>query len=451
MSTPNPTTNNRSFGRLGGALVVTAAVAASTFGAAMLAGAQAGQDGPGSEIAIEPAPTTQGVTTIAERPASTVNLPSTLAPTTAPSTTPSTAPTTAPPTTVQSTTSTTQLQSSTCATARYTLTLEPGWFHESCEAFSTAPIPAPGPREFRPEIDASFSNTETYAQAINRINSTMTVITSQPTTVDGQTATVFRLQEEWYDIGERIMYVVDAGDGVFIASVNELVDSDATFADRGAHYIESAAALQQMMLSADIVYVANISNKQATCAAPVYANPTVLNSISFDVTNDGLADTISIVRHDAGTNLLVDAGPVVGVLEGKPSFADITAPAEIAAVDLDADGVSEIIASFATGAYTTSYEAFFLDAGCTVSRIGGPAQPQIEVGASVQNVVSFTCSYGFHGTVDFDEVVSSYVDASGQWETTTTTFRYSNGAWTDMGSFMVTGPNPPALDGLGSC
>lgn len=338
----------------------------------------------------------------------------------------------------------------TCTKPGYTVTVPTGWFHDECEPFSPAAILPPGPYEFRPEINLSYDNNETYAQAIIRINSTLTVLSSSPATVDGRTATVFVLEEEWFDVGQRTLYVVDGGgSGVFFASGNELVDSGAVVTDRAAHYKQTLVTLDAMMASVEVTYSAPVQKTQPVCIAPSFNNPVTGPSIQADVDGDGQVDTIDMVRHTAGASLVVDAGINGFYLGDFTDAGSAHVSNEIIAVDLDASGTMEILASAQSGAAGNNYESFLLS-GCDLSPIGG-ASPAVVQRASVTNVNSFECSFGAHGNVQLDTDESIYNNGSGDYTHTGETFQFNGTNWVSLGSNNSTSANPVQLAGPSSC
>jgi len=141
-----------------------------------------------------------------------------------------------------------------CVASRYTMTIPDDWFSEDCTIFSPFEIPPTGEREYRPEIDLFFTTSERYGEAFDRVNAELDVVSYTTFYIDGQIASVFTLSEEWYAVGERTVYVVDAGDGVLFASANELIDTEPV-TDLHAHYETSVEALHEMMASSSIEFV----------------------------------------------------------------------------------------------------------------------------------------------------------------------------------------------------
>ncbi len=439
LPTGGTTTMSSFFGTFGPWIAGAVAITALLVGASTLAGDPSGGTnlGPVDQATSTTEPSTERApsTTESVSPSTTIETPDTLAPT----------PTVAP---TSSTVPTTTAAATTCTATGYTVTVPAGWSHENCVQFSPAAIPAPGPFEFRPEIDLAYSTSLDYATAVAQTNANLTVLSSTTTTVDGLAATIFVIEEEWYDVGQRTVYIVDGGAGVFYASGNELVDSGATFTDRAAHYAATLVELDAMMATVDVAYVAPKA-PTTTCIAPTLVNPVNGPSVQADLDGDGQLDTVQMIHHDSGVSLVVDAGPN-GVYSGGFVAADAPHVSnDIVVVDLDYNGVSEILASAQSGPAGNTYESFQLS-GCDLEPIGGGV-PALIQRASVTNTNSFECSFSIHGNVQLDEVASVYNNTTSEFDIEISTYQLTGGAWELLGSTTITDVNPMQLTGPTSC
>ncbi len=402
-----------------------------------------------------------GDTVVADEPTTTTavenDTETSLAPTTSapsePATTEPLVETTAPETTLATTeptaetTTVEQAAPSTCTGNRYSVTLPSGWFEQTCTIFSPIPINIPGEAEYRPEIDMSFTTAELYPAALARINSTMTVLSQTATTVDGLPATLFVIEEEWFDVGLRSVFVVDAGDGVFFASANELVDSGVTVTDFDAHYNASVTALQTMMASISIT--PGVAPQNASCAGPTLTNPVASLTVSADVNNDGTIDQLSIVRHANGAHLVADAG-AAGTISGPIGFADPAGADILHLTDLDGDGVPEIFSSTSGSASGSNYESFHVN-GCSIDPIGGAVQPALQQGASVTAATSFGCAPSASGAQTIENYGSTLDQATSLFDNNYRQFSYGNGQWTLVAETDAQGPSPVLGPGPETC
>ncbi len=137
-----------------------------------------------------------------------------------------------------------------CETARYSVVVPPSWSEHECERFSPSTLgPDPGD-DVRPEIDLAWVTSETYDQAVARVETRFTVLDRGTATAGGRDATVYVLEEEiGGETGRRMVYVVDAPGGVFFSSANELVRGVGTINRPLLHYRATVLALEAMMAS----------------------------------------------------------------------------------------------------------------------------------------------------------------------------------------------------------
>ncbi|MEM8926312.1 MAG: hypothetical protein AAGD35_22630 [Actinomycetota bacterium] len=130
----------------------------------------------------------------------------------------------------------------------YSLRVPEGWSHRGCTLFSPFRFDGVDASEVRPDIDVAWVTVERYEAALVRVENRFDVVDRLPSEVAGQPAMIFVLTETLdARTGERTVIVVNAPDGVFFASANELVvgigDGD-RLADR---YETSIAVLATMM------------------------------------------------------------------------------------------------------------------------------------------------------------------------------------------------------------
>ncbi|MEM7340955.1 MAG: hypothetical protein AAF467_20025 [Actinomycetota bacterium] len=185
--------------------------------------------------------------------------PSTESTSTSTSTSPTTSGAEEPTTTTSGDTTTTTVTTTVaggpveCSSGQYTLVVPEGWDHDGCARFSQSAFERPLPANLRPEIDIAWVTSETYDDALIRVRNRFEVQSEAFGAAGGRDAAVFVLTESASGgrTGERLVYVVDAPDGVFFASANELVNGVPVFGPRASHYQISVIALDEMMASLD--------------------------------------------------------------------------------------------------------------------------------------------------------------------------------------------------------
>ena len=194
-----------------------------------------------------------------------------------------------------------------CRGARYEVQIPIGWFAQNCAAFSEGPFPEQGViGEFRPEIEVAFTTDETYPEAIARIEADETVLVASPASVNGQAARRYVVRDEWFEVGERTVVIVDAGDGVFSATANQLVAINAPQQlGIDARYARTLATLDELL--ADLAVDAA---QNQTCVEPAFSNPQIVSFGRADFDGDGDTERVRLISHDAGRAITVDGlGP----------------------------------------------------------------------------------------------------------------------------------------------
>lgn len=307
------------------------------------------------------APTSEPVETPTQEPA--VDNPTPIPPTPAPETpAPSTpeAPTPEPETPTETPTEAPALTN--CSAARYSVNIPAGWFTNDastspnlaqCSLFSPAPIVIPGETEFVIEVGIYVTTEESYTDALNRYSSNPNVWivqSSTTTTVDGQPAQILDItlgNDAMNGGGRQTIYIVDIGDGVLIATANEITDNS----QAPQNYPLAISGLQSIMSSIGLV----VNTPPPTCPTP------------------------------------------------PPPATWDQALGAIVNVDFNADGTDEIIVPIETSASGTNYGIFRADtAACTYVQMDG-----VTKNASAANVSDFGCRPGPNGTIELLRYFSS--------------------------------------------
>ena len=341
----------------------------------------------------------------------------------------STTTTTVAPTTTTSTT-TVAPGPPTCSGQRYTITVPTGWNHGDCTLFTEGDLPAAGV-EFQPEIDVFFATNETYANAIGRIESTETVWTSTPTTVDGLRARtmvmvdeVVQISETQFAASERTVVVVDAGDAVFFAAATRLVEplSPPTELTLDARYEQNLAVLDTMLGSIDIVEGASVG-----CSAPPALSNAVVEIVgSADADGDGDLEALTLFHHDDGITIVIE-GHNNGTIWGHVGSSRHVIPG-LAWADWDGDGSIEIFYGDDGGAAGNAMGIATID-GCSIVNVDGP---RLFARASARFAVSYGCTFGPNGNLAVFETVSTEFGNDGVITNDSTVYAYSAGQFVEQ-------------------
>jgi len=374
--------------------------------------------------------------------------PPTSAPSKVDSSSTSAAPTTTTTTTTTTSTTTVPVTPS-CSTARYDIEVPTGWAEDDCTRFTSGSFPAAdAPIEFRPEIDLAFTTSENFAQSIGRIHSTEIVFSSTSETVDGLPAQRFVLRDEWFDVGERTVVVVDAGDGVLFASANELIDIQGPIqTDLAVHYAQTLTIFNAMLADISIVEATGVP-----CPAPVLTNPTVLKTGVADIDGDGDAETLQLIASDDLTVATVDGlanGTVWGSIQGwvNPGFSGLGWH------DWDQDGVPEIIHRGDGPASGDLFEIRTVNGCALVSVVNQDGEPMgLLRRASGLSANDYLCMYDQNGALSWLETTATSIDADdGTSSIAVTPFSYSNGVLTSAGTTTITSPPAGPPTGVEGC
>ena len=277
-------------------------------------------------------------TTIPVAPTTTIAAPTTSSTTVAPTPTTPTPPTTPVDGGPQS-----------CSGARYEIDIPDGWTHDDCTRLTSGAFPGPNADiEFRPEIDIAFTSSETFADALYRINTTELVLSQESAIANGGFASqLFVLRDEWYDVGERTVAVIDLGDAVLFISANELTDIQGplTGGDFRSHYRnETLPRFEEVLLSL------SVDAGPALCEAPSIDDAVVVTGGLVDLDRDGAAETVSVFDDPNGGRYLLIEGlyagdPIWGAVE--TNFAGQTL---LGWSDWNRDGIHEFFVSSDGGA-----------------------------------------------------------------------------------------------------
>lgn len=360
-----------------------------------------------SVAASEPAEVISSAASVIPQPVESTVSPTTAAPAT-----------TAPATTV----------ATTCVGDRHEAVIPAGWAHQDCDVFTSGAFPAAGaPIEFRPEIDFAFTTNETYEQSLARINDSEVVLSSTATLIDGLAAHEFVLADTgWFMDGERRVVVVDAGDGVFFASVNQVIDIQGPLngGDLDSHYIYSSGIFEQMVSSISI-------DEVSVCQAPSLTNSVELFTGSADVDSDGVVETIALMRSDEGDYLTVDsdAGDTIwGFVEKH--FAGL---AYVGWSDWDVDGTPEFFTPGDGGASGVRENVYTIDACAIVPVVHSDGTPaSLWNRASGLSANNYRCNFDAQGVLTSFETIDTTIDAvDGTPTSEVTSYIYSAGALTE--------------------
>jgi len=336
-----------------------------------------------------------------------------------------------------------------CTTARYEIEIPAGWAEDDCTRFTSGSFPAAdAPIEFRPEIDVSFTTSENFAQALARIQNTEVILSTTSQTVDGLPAQRLVLRDEWFDVGERTVVVIDTGDGVFFASANQLIDIQGPIqTDLSVHYAQTLGVFDSMLSTISISATSGIA-----CPAPVVTNPTIVRTGVVNIDNDTADETLHLVHHDDGVLITID-GLTTGVVWGQVESNALSNLDQLGWHDWNQDGVPEIIYRSIGPASGDLYGVRTINGCALVPVVDQDGQPTMLLSrASGLTANNYVCMYGPSGALTWLETNATTIDGNdGTSSTEVTPYSYSNGVLTAGVSTTVTSPpsGPPA--GIAGC
>lgn len=257
--------------------------------------------------------------------------------------------TTAVATSTTAATTTTTVFDGTCSAPRFEIIVPDGWSHQDCFDFSEGEIPdRSDDAEFRSEIDVFLTPSQTYREAIGRVAQEAPILSGETVSISGapgvRLVTGDPFTEESDEMGERVIYVADAGDGVFFAAGVELTipftgASDLSVDER---YSQTVGVLDELVRT---IQIDTATPDPVVCSGELVLDETatVLNSGEADLDGDEDLEVLRLVVIGSETFVEIEGlakveGNIVGVVElGRPD-----AEAVLGWADWDGDGFPEI-------------------------------------------------------------------------------------------------------------